>query len=65
MESKNRNYTNSERRQRSPASRTTPPEFRRLALHCRPFKEIAAAYEAGQFNDWPTALSAAVFALAN
>ena len=48
-----------------PPQLRVPPEFRRLALNCRPFKEIAAEYEAGRFDDWNTALSAAVFVLAN
>ena len=42
-----------------------PPEFRRLALNCRLFKEVVSDYEAGRLDDWPHALSIAVFALAN
>jgi hypothetical protein len=65
MKFKKHHCANAERRIKPPAKRQTPPEFRRLALNCRPFKEIAAEYEAGRFDDWNTALSAAVFVLAN
>ena len=53
----------SDQKPRSPVP--VPMEFRRLALHCPPFKEIAAEYEAGRFDDWNHALSAAIFSLAN